>query len=1031
MRNRTLGSSFVTLSLLLAAASAGAAPKLRVQVDQKGDFLLVGNTLGHDCRAVVPAPVVGSVGSCGTNTGDSAPDIYWRADGPAVGQAMANNAVTLAESRSTAVLNLKAGATVTHAFLYWGARRTGTTADTSVTVERQGGFTQAVTATESYTVNAGGGETYYQSVADVTQLVKTNGSGGYRVSGVDGLNFVNQNENVNFAGWYLVVLYQDASEPPRNLAVFDGLDLVTGAQSQSASLSGFLVPAAGFDAKLGVITFEGDPDATGDSLLFGKAPLTAANRLSDAVNPITNFFNSSRSFLGAPVSVAGDLPQLTGGQGSMSSFDLDVVDITSRVTAGQTSADIQATSSGDVYLLGGFVTSISTFKPDFSSSNKTATDLNGGPVLPGDVFEYTVVVTNNGNDTSVGTVLTDKLPAGVTYVPGSIQVSAGVGAGAKTDAAGDDTADFNASTNTVTVRLGTGANATTGGTMAVGESITVKLKVTIDATATGTIANQAIVTAGGQKGSPPGPTPTDGNNSTPGPQTTDIPIGATDADGDGKSDFEETLVGTDPNDKDSDDDGVEDGAEPDWDKDTDGDGLINALDPDSDDDGLYDGTELGLGCAGTGTDAAKGHCIADADSGATKTDPLKKDTDGGGASDGSEDANLNGALDGGETNPIAGNGSDDTGVVDTDKDGLSDALEKFLGSDPNDADSDDDGLLDGEERNPADDTDGDGLRNVLDVDSDQDGLYDGTESGKPCDDPPTSAAAGHCIADADATTTTSPVIADTDGGGVIDGSEDTNRNGKLDTGETDPTVGKGADDGTVVDTDKDGLADELEKLLGSDPNDADSDDDGVPDGLEPNFADDSDGDGKKNLLDADSDNDGLFDGTEMGFDCSNPATNPAANACKADADAGATKTHPLIKDTDGGGVGDGDEDSNKNGMVDAGERDPLNPADDNTGTGGTGGQAGSGGGGGQAGAGGQAGSGATGGAAGSGTGGTGTGGTGTGGTGTGASAGNLGASGTLEGGGCACSVPGPNGNTRTALALAGLAFAALVRRRRR
>ena len=95
------------------------------------------------------------------------------------------------------------------------------------------------------------------------------------------------------------------------------------------------------------------------SLLFGKAPLTNANRLFDAVNPIDNFFNSSRSALGAPVSVAGDLPQLTGAPASMSSFDLDVVDITNRVTAGQTSADIRATSNGDVYLLGGFVTSIS------------------------------------------------------------------------------------------------------------------------------------------------------------------------------------------------------------------------------------------------------------------------------------------------------------------------------------------------------------------------------------------------------------------------------------------------------------------------------------------------------------------------------------------------------------------------------------------------------------------------------------------------------------------------------------------------
>ena len=47
---------------------------------------------------------------------------------------------------------------------------------------------------------------------------------------------------------------------------------------------------------------------------------------------------------------------------------------------------------------------------------------------------------------------------------------------------------------------------------------------------------------------------------------------------------------------------------------------------------------------------------------------------------------------------------------------------------------------------------------------------------------------------------TNPEVADTDEDGVIDGDEDTNRNGKLESGETDPNVadsdGGGANDGT-------------------------------------------------------------------------------------------------------------------------------------------------------------------------------------------------------------------------------------------
>src|SRR5690606_15600576 len=137
-------------------------------------------------------------------------------------------------------------------------------------------------------------------------------------------------------------------------------------------------------------------------------------RLSDAANPLTNFFNSTRSNLGALVSVTGDLPQTTGGAGSLSSFDLDIVNITSRVTAGQTSADIQATSTGDEYYLGAFVTSISTCKPDFATSTKSVVDVNGGGLLPGDVLEYTIAVNNAGNDTSINTVLTDIIPVGTT-----------------------------------------------------------------------------------------------------------------------------------------------------------------------------------------------------------------------------------------------------------------------------------------------------------------------------------------------------------------------------------------------------------------------------------------------------------------------------------------------------------------------------------------------------------------------------------------------------------------------------------------
>ncbi|WP_437689771.1 DUF3344 domain-containing protein [Sorangium sp. So ce176] len=973
--------------------AAHAEPALRVQVDQRGDFLLIGNTLGHECgRDDIESPVLGDIGPCGSNTGDSAPDIFWRADSPAEGGAEANANITAAQARTTAVLEVPAGARVTHAYLYWGAHLgTSGSADEAVTLERPGasGFSEEVTAIDSIEKTSSG-RVYYQSVADITAVVQARGSGAYRVSGVDTATFTNNNFDNHFAGWWLVVFYELASSPPRNLALFDGLDTVASGSTQSATLSGFVVPNAGYDAKLGIVAFEGDVAFGGDQFFFNGPPA-----LGNDLSPADNFFNGTRSYLNMPVSNVGDLPQLAGSAGSMAGMDIDVLDITTKVTPGQTSAPIQASSNNDLYFLAGFITSISTFRPDFTSSTKTVTDVNGGRLRPGDVLQYTIQVANSGNDASINTVLTDPLPAGVTYVPGSLSITAGANTGAKTDAVGDDQGEFDAASRTIRVRLGAGANGTAGGTLASGATTAITFQVRVDAGVSGLIANQAIVHAAGQQGAPAEDTPTDGNGPEGGVPPTEVsvdecetnadcaaptaycdtaappftcvecltdahcgplsptcdadantcvcePSGAEvcgdaidndcdgvigngcDSDEDGIDDPTEIAAGTDPNDADSDDDGVPDGEEPRFDEDTDGDGLINALDPDSDNDGLYDGTELGLPCDNPATNAAAGHCRADGDEGATKTDPLDADSDDGGVPDGHEDFDLDGVVDEGETDP--NDGADDVPPVDTDGDGLSDDLEETIGSDPLDADSDDDGVLDGQEPNPADDTDGDGLINVLDVDSDNDGLFDGTELGLPCDNAATDVTAGHCRADADGgATKTSPIDPDTDDGGVPDGQEDSNLDGAIDAGETDPNNGE--DDVPPVDTDGDGLSDDLEETIGTDPNDADSDDDGVLDGHEPNFSDDHDGDGLINALDPDSDGDGLFDGTELGLPCDNAATDAAAETCIADADP-TTTTHPLDPDTDDGGVPDGAEDANHNGAIDEGETDPNNGDDD-------------------------------------------------------------------------------------------------------
>ena len=159
-----------------------------------------------------------------------------------------------------------------------------------------------------------------------------------------------------------------------------------------------------------------------------------------------------------------------------------------------------------------------------------------------------------------------------------------------------------------------------------------------------------------------------------------------------------------------------------------------------------------------------------------------------------------------------------------------------------------------------------GPTDPLNPDTDGDGVQDGTEVGETAGTDDTDTAI--FVPDADPTTTTDPNDDDTDDDCLLDGSEDTNGNGAVDSNETDPNN---------VDTDADGIQDGTEQGLSG------------PEG-------DDTGDG----------------------------------VCVPDADP-TTTTDPLNPDTDDDGLDDGDEDKDGNGRIDQGETDPNNPDTDGDG----------------------------------------------------------------------------------------------------
>ena len=128
-------------------------------------------------------------------------------------------------------------------------------------------FSSTITADASFSATSSTPETYYQSTADVTALVQAHGAGAYRVGDVSATPLLNLADETVYAAWAMVVFYRLDTDPQRNLTIFDGLDLINSTgPSVTDTLSGFLVPNAGFDAKLGVVAYEGDDQWTGDSL---------------------------------------------------------------------------------------------------------------------------------------------------------------------------------------------------------------------------------------------------------------------------------------------------------------------------------------------------------------------------------------------------------------------------------------------------------------------------------------------------------------------------------------------------------------------------------------------------------------------------------------------------------------------------------------------------------------------------------------------------------------------------------------------
>jgi uncharacterized repeat protein (TIGR01451 family) len=487
-----------------SSAEAQVAFTSRFSTNDTGDIQIVGNTL-MTCPASCPTAQNGTAAAAALNN-NNYNMVYVDVD---------SDSTTI--NSSSANLTLPAGSTVLFAGLYWaGDSATASRNQVKFATPSSAGYTSLAGA-----VTASGNANRYQGFINVTTLVQAQApgtTGTYTVANVQST----ANSSDKYAGWSLVVVIRDSSQPARNLVVFDGLEVVSGT-AVNINLSGFTTPPAGpVNVRLGTVAYEGDLGTTGDALKLNNVTM------SDAANPASNFFNSSITRFGTNVTAKN--PNYINQLG----FDIDVINVpnTGNLALGNsaTSATINLSTSGDVYIPGVVTTAIDIYSPTVGGNIiKSVTNLNrnDGTALPGDILEYTISVGNTGQDGAINTVLTDPIPTNTTYVVGSLQVTAGANSGTKTDTSGNDQAEYDSTNNRVVFRLGTGATASSGGTLAPAASTTVKFRVKIITSPTSSvISNQATVAFAAQTLGTNSTATSDGDAGSSGLQPTTIAIPA-------------------------------------------------------------------------------------------------------------------------------------------------------------------------------------------------------------------------------------------------------------------------------------------------------------------------------------------------------------------------------------------------------------------------------------------------------------------------------------------------------------------------
>ncbi len=267
----------------------------------------------------------------------------------------------------------------------------------------------------------------------------------------------------NFGAWTLVIVYEDSSESLKNISIFDGYKMIaakTGFDSVDITVDGFLTPTYGdISSTLSIFTGEGDKNIDGDKLYVDGSPINETNA----------FYSSTSGFDKDP------------DYGNNQGIDIQNHDIGAGgfniIQNAQTESTITLTSSQDTYFPNMVAFTTDLYEPRVCYKQEFL-DANGDPITTltvGDTITVHTWIANMKKDV-LDLNLEDALKVEITmeldtdnldYTPNTMYMK-NIGATvytSKTDASNDDIGEYSSLNDAFTWRVGTGANATDGGTL--------------------------------------------------------------------------------------------------------------------------------------------------------------------------------------------------------------------------------------------------------------------------------------------------------------------------------------------------------------------------------------------------------------------------------------------------------------------------------------------------------------------------------------------------------------------------------------